>query len=85
MAERREGMALSLRAAGAREAQSITSQAEAEAASILQQSAGRDPDFYDFYRAMKSYEATLADPDRKDKATIILPPESGYLKQFNPR
>jgi membrane protease subunit HflC len=85
MAERREAMARDERALGTREAQRITSEAEAQAASILQQSGGRDPEFYDFYRAMKSYEATLADPDTKDKATIILPPDSGYLRQFNPR
>lgn len=85
MAERRDALARDERAIGARDAQRITSEAEAASAAILQASAGRDPDFYDFYRAMRSYEATLADPDRKNKATIILPPDSGYLKQFNPR
>lgn len=85
MADRREQAVNEERNRGAREVQLITSQAEAEAASLLQQSAGRDPDFYDFYRAMRSYEAIFADPERKDKATIVLPPDSGYLKQFNAR
>jgi modulator of FtsH protease HflC len=85
MGERREMLANEERNRGAREVQQITADAEAEAAAILQASAGRDPEFYDFYRAMKSYEAIFAHPDRKDKATIVLPPDSGYLRQFNTR
>ena len=85
MGDRREALAGEERNRGAREVQLITSEAEAEAAAILQASAGRDPEFYDFYRAMKSYETVLADPARKGKATIMLPHDSGYLKQFNTR
>jgi modulator of FtsH protease HflC len=85
MASRRESVAAEERNRGAREVQQITSDAEAEAAAILQGSAGRDPEFYDFYRAMNSYKTILADPNRKDKATIVLPPDSGYLRQFNSR
>jgi modulator of FtsH protease HflC len=85
MGDRREAIAGEERNRGAREVQQITSEAEAEAAAILQASAGRDPEFYDFYRAMRSYEAIFAHPDRKDKATIVLPPDSGYLRQFNSR
>lgn len=85
MGDRREAIAGEERNRGAREVQQTTSEAEAEAAAILQSSAGRDPEFYDFYRAMRSYEAIFAHPDRKDKATFVLPPDSGYLKQFNTR
>lgn len=85
MGDRREAIAGEERNRGAREVQQITSEAEAEAASILQASAGRDPEFYDFYRAMRSYEAIFAHPDRKDKATFVLPADSGYLRQFNTR
>lgn len=85
MADRREVLAAEERNRGASEVQQINSDAEAEAAAILQQSAGRDPEFYDFYRALKSYEMIFAHEDRKDKATIVLPPDSGYLKQFNTR
>jgi membrane protease subunit HflC len=85
MGDRREALAGEERNRGAREVQQITAEAEAESAKILEASAGRDPEFYDFYRAMKSYEAIFAHPDRKDKATIVLPPDSGYLKQFNAR
>lgn len=85
MEDRREAVAAEERNRGAREVQQITSDAEAEAAKILEASAGRDPEFYDFYRAMRSYEAIFAAADRKDKATFVLPPEDGYLKHFNNR
>ena len=85
MSDRREAIAGEERNRGVRDYQQITSDAEAQAAAILQASGGRDPEFYDFYRALRSYEAIFAHPDRKDKATIVLPPDSGYLKQFNAR
>lgn len=85
MRERREALTLDVKLKGATAAQAITSQTEAQAAAILQASAGRDPEFYDFYRAMRSYDAILANPDRKDKATIVLQPGEGYLKHFNSR
>lgn len=83
MRERHEANAAEVRAEGAREVQLITSEAEAEAARIMQASAGRDPEFYDFYRALRSYEAVMGDPAHRNRATIVLPPDSGYLKQFN--
>lgn len=85
MRERREALTQDLNLKGATAAQAITSQTEAQAAAILQASAGRDPAFYDFYRAMRSYDAILANPERKDKITITLPADDGYLKHFNKR
>lgn len=85
MRERREALTQDVNLKGATAAQAITSQTEAQAATILQASAGRDPEFYDFYRAMRSYDAILANPQRKDKTTIVLPADEGYLKHFNKR
>ena len=45
----------------------------------------RMPQFYDFYRAMKSYDATFADPENKSGSTIILSPDNDYLRQFRGR
>ena len=47
-----------------------------------QRSADQDPEFYSFYRAMRSYDELYGDPKRKNTATIVLPPDSGYLKHF---
>ena len=85
MRERREALTQDINLKGATAAQAITSQTEAQAAAILQASAGRDPEFYDFYRAMRSYDAILANPQRKDKVPITLPADDGYLKHFNKR
>lgn len=68
-----------------REAGDIVADARAEAGQIMQESAGQDPEFYSFFKAMNNYEALYADPERKNAATIVIPPDSAYLKHFNGR
>lgn len=82
MRERHEATVYAIQTASAEDAAGITAEAEAEAAARLQQSAARDPEFYDFFKAMRSYEAMYGDPERKNTTTIVLPPDSGYLKHF---
>lgn len=79
----REQEATTIRAQGQKSAQIIRAEAEAEAASIYAQSFGKDAEFYDFYRAMQSYDYTFASKD--GSSTIILSPENSYLKQFKGR
>lgn len=67
----------------ARDAQEVTAEGDVRAAEILQASAGRDPEFYGYFRALRSYELTYGDPGRKNKATIVIPPNSAYLRHFN--
>jgi hypothetical protein len=48
---------------------------------------GKAADFYDFYRAMQSYQTTFIG-DGQEKAaptTIILSPQNDYLKEFTGR
>lgn len=85
MQDERERLAIGIQTEGIRQAQLITASAQAESARILGDSAGRDPEFYRFYRAMRSYEAILADPDAKTRTTIILGPDSEYLRHFKGR
>jgi len=76
--------ARSIRAQGAKQAQIIRAEADAEAARTYAASFGKDADFYDFYRAMQSYQTTFLG-DGQDKAsatTIILSPDNAYLKEF---
>lgn len=82
MQTERERLAANETEAGAREAERIATEARTEAARVLGASAGKDPQFYDFYRAMRSYEVVFADPRNKGATTIILGPDSEYLKQF---
>ena len=83
----REQEARSIRAQGAKQAQIIRAEADAEAARTYAASFGKDPDFYDFYRAMQSYQTTFIG-DGQDKpapTTIILSPQNDYLKEFTGR
>jgi membrane protease subunit HflC len=83
----REQEARSILAEGAKQAQIIRAQADADAARTYAASFGKDPDFYDFYRAMQSYQLTFVG-DGQDKVAgtnIILSPQNDYLKQFTGR
>jgi len=83
----REQEARSIRAQGAKQAQIIRAEADAEAAQTYAASFGKDPDFYDFYRAMQSYQTTFIG-DGQDKpapTTFILSPQNDYLKEFTGR
>ena len=78
----REQEATTIRAEGQRNAQIIRAEAEAAASKTYADAFNKDPQFYDFYRAMKSYDATFADPENKSGSTIILSPDNDYLRQF---
>ncbi len=78
----REQRASLEQARGSAETQAIIQDAKVRAAQTYAQSYGQDPEFYDFYRAMKSYEAVFARPENKDGSTIVLSPDNEYLKQF---
>jgi membrane protease subunit HflC len=76
----REQEATTIRAQGQKSAQIIRAEAEARAANIYAQSFGKDPNFYDFYRAMQSYDYTFANKD--GQSTIVISPDNDYLRQF---
>ncbi len=83
----REQEARSIRAEGAKQAQIVRAQADADAARTYAASFGKDASFYDFYRAMQSYQTTfLGDGTEKPAATtVILSPQDEYLKEFTGR
>src|SRR4051812_21334170 len=83
----REQEARSIRAQGAKQAQIIQAQADADAANTYAASFGKDAQFYDFYRAMQSYQTTFVG-DGQDKSAptnIILSPQNDYLREFTGR
>ena len=82
MATDREREARTIRAQGERNARIIRADADAEAAGIYADSFGKDPEFYDFYRAMQSYDATFGPGEDAGASSIILSPENDYLRQF---
>jgi membrane protease subunit HflC len=81
----REQEAQSIRAQGGKQAQIIRAEANAEAARTYAEAYGKDPIFYDFYRAMESYKVTFmpaADGREKGRSAIILSPQNDYLREF---
>lgn len=76
----REQEAATIRAQGQKRAQIIRAEAEAEAARTYAESFGKDADFYNFYRAMESYDRAFANDS--SGTTILLSPDNTYLKQF---
>ena len=83
----REQEARSIRAEGAKQAQIIRAEADADAARTYAASFGKDASFYDFYRAMQSYQTTfLGDgAERPAPTTVILSPQNDYLREFTGR
>lgn len=78
----RQREARTIRAAGDRDARIIRAEADAQAANIYAESFGADPAFYDFYRAMQSYEQSFARGEGRGESSIILSPDNEYLRQF---
>ena len=76
----REQEAATIRAGGSKNAQILRAGAEAEAARIYAAAYGKDPEFYDFYRAMESYRRTFE--AGSGETSIILSPDNAYLRQF---
>ena len=78
--------AQSIEAQGLKQAQIIRAEADAEATATYAQAFNQDPDFYDFYRAMQSYEASFlsvgTNENPRGRTNIILSPNNDYLRQF---
>ena len=78
----RQEEAETIRAQGRRDAQIIRAEAEGNAARTYAAAYGKDPQFYDFYRAMQSYESTFVAGDGGPESSFILSPDNEYLRQF---
>ena len=79
--------ARSIEAQGYKQAQIIRAEADATATATYARAFNQDPDFYDFYRAMQSYQTSfVAEPGTgeppRGRTNIILSPNNEYLRQF---
>lgn len=79
----RQEEAETIRAQGRKNAQIIRAEAEADAASTYADAYGKDPEFYDFYRAMESYRRTFE--QGTGDSSMILSEDSEYFRQFRGR
>jgi len=82
MAAAREQEATTITAQGQKAAQIIRATAEASAAKTYAEAFNKDPSFYDFYRAMQSYDTTFSNPKNAGSTSMLLSPDSEYLRQF---
>jgi len=76
----RQEEAATIRAAGQRDAQITQAEAQARAARIYADAYGKDPEFYDFYRAMQSYRQTFLSGE--GQSAMVLSDDSEYFRQF---
>ncbi|MCJ8518370.1 membrane protease subunit HflC [Pseudorhizobium tarimense] len=65
--------------AAQRDSEIIRGEGDAERTRIFADAFGRDPDFFDFYRSMRAYVASLVDSG----TTLVLSPDSAFLKFLN--
>lgn len=79
----RQEEAETIRAQGRKNAQIIRAEAEADAAATYADAYGKDPEFYDFYRAMESYRRTFE--QGTGDSSMILDQDSEYFRQFRGR
>ena len=82
MASARRQEAIAIDAEGQKEAQIIRATAEGEAARIYADSFNKDPEFYDFYRAMQSYRKTFREGEDSGRTNVILSPNNDYMRRF---
>jgi membrane protease subunit HflC len=61
-----------------KKARQLHGQGDAQALQIYAKSYNQDPEFYQFIKTLETYKKSL-----KDKTTVILDPESDFLKYFN--
>lgn len=80
----RQQEALTIRAQGEKQAQIIRAEADAQAAMVYAASFGKDPQFYDFYRAMQAYRRTF-NPQNEGQTSVILSPDNDFLREFRGR
>jgi modulator of FtsH protease HflC len=83
----RKQEALTIQAQGLKRAQIVRADADAQAAGVYAAAFGKDSDFYDFYRAMQSYEHTFGvdGTTATGQSSIILSPNNDYLREFRGR
>jgi membrane protease subunit HflC len=75
---------LTIQAKGQQDAQIISAEADAKAAQIYAEAFNKDPEFYDFYRAMQSYRTTFGS-EAKGETSMVLSGDNAYLRQFEGR
>ncbi|MFM2044107.1 MAG: putative HflC protein [Pseudomonadota bacterium] len=62
-----------------RDAQVLRGEGDNQAIRILSDAAGRNPEFYQFYRSLEAYRTAL----REDNTSMVLSPDNEFFRYFN--
>ena len=68
-----------IRAEAQRQAEILRGEGEAERTRILNDAFGQDEGFFEFYRSMQAYEASI----RPENSMIVIPPTNEFFNFFN--
>ncbi len=68
-----------IRAEAQRQAEILRGEGDAERTRILNGAYGRDPGFFEFYRSMQAYEASIG----PDNSMLVIPPTNEFFNYFN--
>ncbi|MDJ0935563.1 MAG: protease modulator HflC [Kiloniellales bacterium] len=68
-----------IRAEAQRQAEILRGEGDAERTRILNEAYGQDPGFFEFYRSMQAYEASIG----PDNSMLVIPPTNEFFNYFN--
>lgn len=68
-----------IRAEAERESDILRGQGEAERTRLLADAFGRDQDFFEFYRSMQAYDASID----SNNSLLVIPPDNEFFRYFN--
>ena len=68
-----------IRAEAQRKSQILRGEGDAERTRILNDAYGQDPDFFEFYRSMQAYEASI----KPENSMLVIPPNNEFFNFFN--
>ena len=68
-----------IRAEAQRKSEILRGEGDAERTRILNDAYGQDPDFFEFYRSMQAYEASI----KPENSMLVIPPDNEFFNFFN--
>ena len=68
-----------IRAEAQRQSEILRGEGDAERTTILNDAYGQDPGFFEFYRSMQAYEASI----QPENSMLVIPPDNEFFNYFN--
>ncbi|MDJ0611822.1 MAG: protease modulator HflC [Kiloniellales bacterium] len=68
-----------IRAEAQRQSEILRGEGDAERTTILNDAYGQDPAFFEFYRSMQAYEASI----QPENSMLVIPPDNEFFNYFN--